>query len=965
MSNFLIKLLSYMKPLRYLIIFAIILQSFQLNAQYYSRGQDPSGINWKQIKTENFQIIFPSNYVEEAKYVADVFEYIYTIGAESLGHEPKKISVIIHNETIESNGFVAWAPKRVELFITPPQNNDTHTWMERLIVHEYRHVVQVDKLNQGITQILGWMFGEQAIGVVLGSFVPLWFLEGDAVVMETALTNSGRGRLPVFEQGLRAQILEKEIYSYNKAYFGSYKDYVPSYYELGYVLVAALRAEHGADVWDPVITNVARRPYTLLPFTFGMKKAAGVHISQHYFNTLTYLDSAWTKQREQTIITPIKHVPTANKLYSNYNNVHFINERSFIALKSGLKDIPKIVTIDHKGNEEVLFIPGRYMHNSLSYRAGKAVWSEMRRDPRWAHRSWSEIHLYDLKSGKHKKLSSGTKWFSPAISHNGQQIAVVESNELSENFLVIISAESGEEIRRFQLENNDFLMTPSWSSSGREIIFVALDHRGKRIDIINAETGNIETALPPTHVEISKPVFWGTHFFFNAAYSGINNIYYYDKRNKIINSIISTDFGVVNASLSPSGMQFACSDYTSEGYKIGIANIVDIDEIPVENIENNSVNFAETIAQQESGLVIPENIESKDHEVRNYSKIANLFRLHSWGPAVIDVSNTKIRPGISMLFQNSLSTSFLNTGYEHNINEGLGKLFVDYSYHGFYPVLSANYEIGRRKTFLFEKPFLYTEQSASGMASLPLSFNYRHLFYGFSPSVSISQFQFVPDVTDTIFSDDGRQYALFEEQSMNTLSYRAYAYIYRAAVQRDMNPRFGQVIDVFYSHNPLGGHSLGTLFGARSITYLPGILRHHSLKVTAGYQELLSGNSIFSYRGFLNYPRGIFHQRHRSLNTVFTDYAFPIIYPDMSLPGVVYIKRLSANMFFDYALAKPEDDPNNAEPLFNEEFMTCGIDLMADLHAFRFIAPFKLGPRIGYDLNSESFFFNFLFSVSF
>ncbi len=956
-----------MKRVFLLIICTAILTS-HLSAQYYSRGQAPSGINWKQIKTDNFQIIFPETYKEEANYVANVFEYIYDIGAKSLDHKPKKISVIIHNETVASNGFVVWAPSRVELFTTPPQNNDTHDWMERLIVHEYRHVVQVDKLNQGITRVLGWLFGEQATGAVLGLFVPMWFLEGDAVVMETALTNSGRGRLPRFEQGLRAQIIEKEKYSFDKAVFGSYNDYVPSYYELGYLLVSSFRLEHGANAWEPVLNNVARRPYTLSPFTLGMRRFAGINRAEHYYNTMAFLDSAWTKQKEKTVLTPAKHIETKNKLYASYNNVFFTDNRNLIAVKTGLKDILRFVKINIDGSEEVLFTPGNYMLHSLNYNAGKAVWSEYKRDPRWEHRSWSEIHTYNIATGEHKKLSSKTKWFSPDLSRDGKYIAVVEATESIQNSLVIISSETGEEIKRFQTNNNDFLITPSWNSAGNEIVVVALDSRGKRIDILNLDKGIFETIIHPTHTEISRPEFWGTHLFFNAAYSGIDNIYYFDRRNNIINKIISSKYGAIDASLSPSGMKFVFSDYTSDGYKISLVDITDIEEKELDYVENHSVNFATKLAKQEKGLVFPDSVKQNYYEIKNYSKLANLFRLHSWGPVVVDVTNKNIKPGASLMFQNNLSTSFLHTGYEHNINEGLGKFFVDYSYHGFYPVISANYGIGRRKAFLLNSSLLYTEQSASGGISLPLSYNHRHIHYGFRPSLSVSQYKFSPD-TDTIFSGDGSRYSVFEKQTMSAVSYRWFAYILRSSVKRDMNPRFGQTLDFFYSHNPFEGHGLGSLIGFRGITYLPGLARHHSLKVTAGYQLRESGNGVYGYSDFLNYPRGVFYERHEELKTLFFDYAFPVIYPDFSLPGIIYIQRVSINTFFDFAQAWSEENASNDEnsefESIRSEFLTCGIDLLFDINALRFFAPVNIGPRISYDINEERFFFNLLFNIEF
>jgi hypothetical protein len=162
-----------------------------------------------------------------------IFEKIYLFGGYSLGHNPKRIDVLIHSRSAYSNGFVSWAPKRIELFPTPDQDIFAQDYLEQLAIHEFRHVVQIDKLNKGFTKALSFLFGQQAIGAVLGVYVPTWFLEGDAVMAETMLSRSGRGRLPSFEQEMKAQLLEKRLYSYDKAGLGSYRDYVPNHYIMG------------------------------------------------------------------------------------------------------------------------------------------------------------------------------------------------------------------------------------------------------------------------------------------------------------------------------------------------------------------------------------------------------------------------------------------------------------------------------------------------------------------------------------------------------------------------------------------------------------------------------------------------------------------------------------------------------------------------------------------------------------
>ena len=211
-----------------LLIFTLITPS---KAQFVDLGQDPCCTHWRQIKTDNFQIIYPDFFEDNAQYLANIYEKLYA-HANTLGIKPKRMSMIVRANGGVSNGNAGWAPKKSELYTAPPQDV-SDAWLEHLCIHEFRHIVQYDKVNQGFTKALYYIFGEQITMAVIGVYVPMWFLEGDATVFETSVGKSGRGRSPEFLNEMKAQITEKGIYTYNKAVLGSYKDFVPNHYALG------------------------------------------------------------------------------------------------------------------------------------------------------------------------------------------------------------------------------------------------------------------------------------------------------------------------------------------------------------------------------------------------------------------------------------------------------------------------------------------------------------------------------------------------------------------------------------------------------------------------------------------------------------------------------------------------------------------------------------------------------------
>jgi hypothetical protein len=84
-------------------------------AQYYNTGQDPAALKWMQIKTDKFTLIYPKSYGQEGlKFAKSLDESLVKLSA--LFPEKKfRIPVVIHNYTTFSNGYVAWAPTRIEI----------------------------------------------------------------------------------------------------------------------------------------------------------------------------------------------------------------------------------------------------------------------------------------------------------------------------------------------------------------------------------------------------------------------------------------------------------------------------------------------------------------------------------------------------------------------------------------------------------------------------------------------------------------------------------------------------------------------------------------------------------------------------------------------------------------------------------------------------------------------------------
>ncbi len=234
-----------------LTIFIVLLFPISGQGQFINSGQAPSSLRWKQIQTPDFQIIYPDFFETNAQKIANIYQKLYQ-HSNTLQIKPKKISIIIQADGGISNGMVTSAPRKTELFPSPSQS-PSDDYLEHLCVHEFRHVVQIDKINQGLTKQLSYLFGELFPVAVLGIYVPMWFMEGDAVCFESSIGQLGRGRSPEFLNEMKAQVVEKGIYPFSKAVLGSNKDFVPNRYTMGYFMTAQSRIHYGTDIWSDIL----------------------------------------------------------------------------------------------------------------------------------------------------------------------------------------------------------------------------------------------------------------------------------------------------------------------------------------------------------------------------------------------------------------------------------------------------------------------------------------------------------------------------------------------------------------------------------------------------------------------------------------------------------------------------------------------------------------------------------------
>lgn len=898
-------------------------------------GQQPPDIRWKMLDAPHFQLIFPEELATDAQQVANTLEYLRNPLQKTLESNLKKWPVVLTNRSTVANGYVTYLPRRTAWFATPPQTyfGGIGDWYQTLAIHEGRHMVQCDALDRGFNRWAGVVYGELGLGAFSFWGTPLWFLEGDAVALETALTNTGRGRLPNFDIGLRTLLVSDVRCSYYQAYLQSYKHYYADYYKLGYFMVTYLRRKQGATVWERVLKRSAK--YSFWPFSFGcaMRKIAGGNPTQIYRETMDDLQRLWIQQvvgLEPTPVTPVNR--QRKRVWTAYRYPQMQPDGTVIALKYGMADPHTLVRIRKDGTEKRLCQIAAT--ERISVNGSRVVWCVHNGDRRWSAQSYSDVVVYDLKTARRREITQKGKYFSPALSPDGHKIAAVKFTPGRRCRIVLLDARTGDEIRSFPNPRNDFIKTPAWSADGERLAFTRQRDNQEALAILELSGGEQSDIWAAGDEDISNPAWYGKFILYGSPRSGIDNIYAVNISTGRRYQITSRKFGAYQPLVSEDGNTLLFADYQLEGLNVAAMRLDSTRWITLDEVEQRRIDYyAHLVAQEQGGDIMKtEKIPHEHFPVRDYSLWRDGLKLHSWyllpwPPEVY----------YGFIAHDLLNSLALSAGVTHNINENTRYYSLIGSYAGWYPVVDAEVGWGQRALFNTDgESDVWDELSCYTGLRVPLDFSTGPYSTTLETAIRIGY--------TSVMGKKERKPNEIGSGAFLPLSYQINIANIKNSAYRDVRPRWGQGWQLYYVHTPGRLDYRGALFSSQLQLYLPGIGQHHSLLARVGLERQTPRNYYFQSR--LAFPRGYSYRHSKYFYRAALDYQFPLLYPDLALGPILYFKRLRTNLFYDYGRRRLPDDP--------EELRSVGGELIFDLHPLTFkYLELALGIRYAYRIEDH------------
>lgn len=944
---------------------ALLCLSFAIpmRAQFFTLGSDPAYLRWSSINTPTYKVIYPRGLDSLARTYALTLEREVAPAGFSVGFKPndsyrKRMPVVLHSHSAYSNGQVTWTPRRMDLLTVPDAFAPEATpWVRQLVVHESRHVAQMQFSSAKPFRAFNYLTGQLLAGGLAAVYCGPAFFEGDAVAAETALTSVGRGRTADFLEYWRAASIEGDTRDYWQWRYGSQRYYTPDYYRAGYVMMAGMRTLYDApDFTAKYFKRIAdHHGIAFFNFQKTVKEVSGKSLDAAFAEVCDSLQGQWAADdlRRAPYMYCTQTVPSPRR-YTEYTDLEMAGNR-LIAVRSGITRPTELVEVGSDGKVKYLTSFAK-IHSSPRYSkvTDRFYWSELSSSGRWEMASFSNISFSD-KKGKLSNLTRRTRFFHPSPSPVDTLLSATEYPVEGGSNVVILSSLGGQVLKRYHAPDNLQVVETAWVED--EVFASVIGEDGFGI----CRVGSFDTVLDMQAVKIKQLHSGNGRLLFTCDRTGVNEVYSLDPSDGSLVQLTSTRLGASDFTFDASGDTLYYASPGRDGRLVFKTPTDSLPARPVDLAVLATYPFAEELARQEE-VKYDESLPVEIGEPQRYSRLSNLFRVHSWIPAYFNYDETSSMSletigsyaglGATVFSQNDLGNAYGFAGYHFNPATGRHSGHASFTYAGLLPVIEVSGGINERAAYTYtEKTNVNGNPFIKAVANDKLSLSATiDTYIPLKSSLGGWSIGVIPQASLTVSNDD---FAAFSA-SMSRLIVNLRGYAMQSIPSSRILPRFGIGVNLGYVARPWSQGFVCPDQFVHLYGYVPGFWETHGFKLAVLYEQRLTGGRFVDPYVKIA-PRGYGYRADKYL-AAFTDkvklswdYAMPIAPVDWSwLSPVAYIRNFELiphgdwTGFYSYSLG-------------SGNLYSVGLDFIVRLGNLLWI-PYDTRLGISYDYNGGSYY---------
>lgn len=478
---------------------------------------------WKQAETTHFKFIYEPAAENTAQAYAKIADEAWNNVSKIYSFPQEKTTVYIISRTNVVNAYTYFAPPHMVMFDSPEISSlfgFRDDWAKLFFTHELIHVANVSFEDKDY--LLAKIFGEFFRNIDYAG-VNGWALEGLTTVLETEITNGGRGRSPYFELEFKGPTLDNALLPYSQ--IGSEIEPPHSQiYVCGYLIMRAIADKHGIQA----LADLERNRRDGLTWEDSVLKVTGQTAADIYREVKIALEKKYADERkipEGKIISP-------NNMNTYYSQPAIVlSDGSIIATRTSLNNDKAVVLLNPKNDRGQTFVEDTLYSDKIvsNYKEtilftgdfsdtpcvtadeNQTVYVSMgitRNNRNPGTETQFALYKWTRFSGLTKLTKDSSSYFQPAVSPDGSTLVAVEQNGLKMR-IVKIDTSTGDKTVLFQDDKYHFVQ-PALNHNGNQITFLLLKEDRACVAIGDTSTGEysiIHNDSPDFIVDPSAPCF--------------------------------------------------------------------------------------------------------------------------------------------------------------------------------------------------------------------------------------------------------------------------------------------------------------------------------------------------------------------------------------------------------------------------------------------------------------------------
>lgn len=754
---------------------------------FYFPVHRPAGLNWQQLNTEHFRIIFPEHEDSLAYRAATILENQYPKAVDLSGGELKNFPIILSNYNDLANGFVTPNNFRSEFDASPikgksinPRSGD---WFEAVLPHELLHATHGSLIVPGSIPYVYSLFSPDLARSF--NFFPAYGVhEGLAVHYESVnvAENGGRKNYTFFNNQYNARVSSNDPWSAGQTFQTSrYTLPYNRHYISGSTFTEWLHQEYGEDVSKEAIRY--HHKVFFLGYGFSLRHVTGKwpkELYKEYIADKKAEEDLRQKRIEEStsskqifIGTPYKGVTQRKPIWTSPSELTFFSlqynaPRGFYRYDLISEKHKRLAEVNTVGDYNVDYDKST---NSL-------LFSEYDADVLYPSTYRAELKRLDLDTKKQFEITEKDRVYSPTLS--GTNIIALQVNGSSAD---VISIDENKNKTILATFNNATPISIKANPSAPDQLALIINQRGvQALWITSVQTIHQDILQAPRVAFEDASIFdldWHPteqKLLFTADAYPAMNVYELNLSNGDILQKTNSLFNAFEASYSPDASAIAYVVQQNQEQKIAILKEADFfdERVPRDALLSGS-ELKNKLNRPLLGAEFSQDAET--WTVEKYGDNLGWLKPRAVLPVVRENSGSN-QFGVSLQSIDALSSQ----SYSAELTGIQNRFWYDLSYTNktFWPGFKIrSYSDPSFGVIGFQNsnPRAVMVQERGFDLSIPMNFTFNGTTRGkslyLSPRLTAEQFRYF-DLTPTEISDFETQYKIggFSQLTWNVLTQR-------------------------------------------------------------------------------------------------------------------------------------------------------------------------------------------------